>query len=344
MLQVTPDILDQGRQLLDRTLGHVPASAGRYGPPQPPWEELHGETFSRDMVGGLTPDALGRDDFSTDTRVASYDYLMAAYELNRHRPVYPPIWQPPGLYLMSGDQGDGKTMTAAEIGVLFVLCGWPSFSVNGGLCFGKVLLPHQVYAFADYITRGAFGFGDEFHSIYGRYEGQTVRGRTMAQGTAGFRKELIWFFGASSREWLLGGDIKSSIRGVGYPFQDYPAGGNYTFPPWAYRGATWYYPDPWRGTQYRELHDKGQQHREPCRRWTEYHRADSLYRAAKHYVSWEKIILDFGGKAGGRRLPQLPRRPGRTSPTRGRSRSAWRSSAGMRTDILTMPWTPIGRH
>ena len=297
-LTVTPTILDQGRALLDQAYGRKTSQDVRHGPPQPPLDELPGWTFTREMVGDLSPDDLGRDDFSTDRRLKSYDFLAAAYELNRHRPVFPPIWQPPGLYLLSGDQGDGKTLCAVDIGVLFVLCGWPSYSVNGGLCFGKVLEPYQVYAFGEYITRGSFGFGDEFHAIYGRYDGQTIRGRTMAQSTAGFRKEFIWFFGATSREWMLGADIKSAVRGIGYPFQDYPHGGEYTAPPWAYKGVQWYYPDPWRGNQYREVHDSGEQHREPCRKAKTYHSSANLYRAGQHYVSWEKIQVDFGGKLG----------------------------------------------
>ena len=297
-LTVTPTLLDQGRSRLDRAYGHKTAQEVRHGPPQPPWDELPGMTFTRDMVGDLSPDELGRDDFSTDQRVRSYDFLMGAYELNRHRPVFPPIWQPPGLYILSGDQGDGKTLCAVDIGVLFVLCGWPSYSVNGGLCFGNVLQPYQVYAFAEYITRGSFGFGDEFHAIYGRYDGQTIRGRTMAQSTGGFRKEFIWFFGATSREWMLGADIKSAVRGIGYPFRDYPPGGEYVAPPWAYKGVQWYYPDPWRGNQYREIHDKEENHRDPCRKHKTYHFPPNLYRAGKHYVSWEKIQVDFGGKLG----------------------------------------------
>ena len=298
LLAVTPDILDRGRALLDAAYGHVPSAAVEYGPPQPPLDELHGLTFSRDMVGDLSPDEFGRDDFSVDQRVRAWEYLNAAYELNRHRPVAPPIWQPPGLYILSGEQGGGKTMTAGDLGVIFLMCGWPAYSVNGGLCFGKTLEKHQVYSFADYMTRGGFGFGDEIHAIYGRYEGQTVRGRTMAQGTAGFRKEKIWFTGATSREWMIGADLKAAVRGVGYPFQWNPSAPTAYPPLWAHRGVEWYFPDPWRGNEFREQFDKTRQHRQPCRRSMVYHDPHSLYRAAQHYVSWEKIELDFGGALG----------------------------------------------
>ena len=298
LLAVTPDVLDQGRAILERAFGTGPATKIEYGPPQPPLEELSGLTFTRDMVGDLTPDEFGRDDFSTDQRVKAWEFLNAAYELNRHRPVPVPIWMPPGLYLLCGEQGGGKTMTAVDIGVMFMMCGWPPYSVNGGLCFGKTLERHQVYAFADFISRGGFVFGDEFHAIYGRYEGQTVRGRTMAQGTAGFRKENIWCIGSSSREWMIGADLKAAVRGVGYPFQWDPSGPT-AFPPlWSHRGVEWYYPDPWRGKEFREEFDRTRQHREPCRRGNVYHDPYSLYQAAQHYVSWEKIELDFGGKLG----------------------------------------------
>ena len=57
-------------------------------------------------------------------------------------------------------------------------------------------------------------------------------------------------------------------------------------------------PRPWRGTQYRELHDKDEQQREPCERHTQTLHPYSLFTAAKHYNSWEKITLDYGGDLG----------------------------------------------
>ena len=297
-LAVTRDVLDHGRAVLDAAYGRKRASQVQYGPPQPSLDDLQGVTFTRDMVGDLTPDEFGRDDFTTDQRVKAWEFLSAAYELNRHRPTPVPIWMPPGLYLLCGEQGGGKTMAACDIGVLFMLCGWPPYSVNGGLCFGKTLAKHQVYAFADYISRGGFCFGDEFHAIYGRYEGRTVRGQTMAQGTAGFRKENIWCIGSSSREWMIGADLKAAVRGVGYPFQWDPSAATAYPPLWAHRGITWYYPDPWRGREFREEFHKDKQIREPCKEWVSYHDPHACYRAAQHYVSWEKIELDFGGELG----------------------------------------------
>ena len=154
--------------------------------------------------------------------------------------------------------------------------------------------PHQVYAFPDYVTKGAILVADELHAIYGRSEGMSVRGRTMAQGTAAFRKEEISAFGCTAREWMLGGDLKAAVRGVGYPEPSIPQG-RLTVPPWAYRQIQWHYPDPWRGQQLREQRDPNREYREPCREWTMDLHPYDVYRAAKHYNSWEKIQLDYGG-------------------------------------------------
>ena len=297
VLAVTPDILRQGRETLDSAFRTMRARDSRHGPPQPPLDQLHGTTFTPDMVGDMGREPFGEDMFSIDQRVQAARWLLAAYEANRVRPVYPPVWFKPGLYVLSGDMGDGKTLGAVSFAVLWMMCGWPSFSANGGLCFGKMLEPAQVYAFPEYVSRGSLCVADELHAIYGRYEGQSIRGRTMAQGTAAFRKERIYAFGATAREWMLGGDLKAAVRGVGYPFEMHPRGKPIA-PPWAYKGIKWYYPDPWRGTQYRELHDKGEQHREPCERYTQALHPYSLFTAAKHYNSWEKITLDYGGHLG----------------------------------------------
>ena len=297
VLAVTPEILRQGRETLDSTFRNIRAKDSRHGPPQPPLDELHGTTFTPDMVGDMGRGPFGDDVFSIAQRVQAAKWLVAAYEANRQRPVYPPVWFKPGLYILSGDMGYGKTLGAVSFAVLWMMCGWPSFSANGGLCFGKSLAPAQVYAFPEFLTRGSICVADEIHAIYGRYEGLTVRGRTMAQATASFRKERIYTFGATAREWMLGGDLKAAVRGVGYPFEMHPKSKPIA-PPWAYKGIKWYYPDPWRGTQYRELHDKDEQHREPCERHTQTLHPYSLFTAAKHYNSWEKITLDYGGDLG----------------------------------------------
>ncbi len=297
VLAVTPDILRQGRETLDGAFKIMRTQDSRYGPPQPPLDELYGTTFTPEMVGDMGREPFGEDVFSIDQRVRAAKWLLAAYETNRKRPVYPPVWFKPGLYVLSGDMGDGKTLGAVSFAVLWMMCGWPSFSANGGLCFGKSLIPAQVYVFPEFLTRGSICVADELHAIYGRYEGQSVRGRTMAQGTAAFRKERIYAFGATAREWMLGGDLKAAVRGIGYPFEMHPRSKRIA-PPWAYKGIKWYYPDPWRGTQYRELHDKEDQHREPCERYTQTLHPYSLFASAAHYNSWEKITLDYGGDLG----------------------------------------------
>ena len=296
VLEVTPELLRRGKTALDEAFGTPMAAEVNYGPPQPPLDELPGATITPEMVGDLGLDPFGRDDFSIDQKVQAARYINAAYEANRHRPIPPPFttFFGPGLYVLSGDVGDGKTLVAVSLAVEWMIHGWPAYSANGGLAFGKALEPAQVYAFPDYVTKGAIVVADELHSIYGRSEGMSVRGRTMAQGTAAFRKEEIYAFGCTAREWMLGGDLKAAVRGLGYPKAAVPKGKLYA-PPWAYRQVQWHYPDPWRGKQFREQREPDREYREPCREWTMGLHPYSVYRAARHYNSWEKIELDYGG-------------------------------------------------
>ena len=265
-----------------------------HGPPQPPLEELPGTTVTPEMVGDRGIDPFGRDDFSLDQKVAATRAINEAYERNRETPVYPALWCPPGLYVLSGDQGDGKTHAAVAIARLFMLCGWPVYSANAGVGFGKALDEAQTFNFHNVVTRGSCLVADELHAIYGRGAGNAVRGRTMAQGTAGFRKEMIWAFGATSREWMIGGDLKSAVRGIGYPEKTQPQGRRIA-PPWCYKAIKWHYPDPFRGRQYRETLDPELRHREPTESWTQVLHPHDLWEAGKLYHSWEKIITDFGG-------------------------------------------------
>ena len=129
--------------------------------------------------------------------------------------------------------GDGKTLCATNIGVTYMMCGWPVYSTAAFL-FGKRFDEAQTYAFPKFVSPGCFLFADELHAIYGRYQGSATRNQTMAQATASFRKQKILCFGATAREWLVGGDLKASVLGLGYPYRSRPAGPR-TAPPWAYR-------------------------------------------------------------------------------------------------------------
>ena len=74
---VTRDILDQARRALAepfRPAGRPPV----YGPPQPPLDELHGETFTPEMVGDMGPNPFGEDDYTVDQRVKAAQWLLDA--------------------------------------------------------------------------------------------------------------------------------------------------------------------------------------------------------------------------------------------------------------------------
>ena len=126
VLRVTPEALREGRARLDAAFDLQKAEAPRYGPPQPPLDELPGETITPEMVGDLGLDPFGRDDFSIDQMVQAARYLNATYEENRLHPVHPPFPFGPGLYVLSGDMGDGKTLAAVSLAVTWMMCGWPA--------------------------------------------------------------------------------------------------------------------------------------------------------------------------------------------------------------------------
>ena len=289
-IAVNRGMINEARLVLSspvRSSGPGPA----YGPPQPPLDELHGTTITPEIVGDMDSNTFGDDDYTVDQRVKAARWLMAAYELNRCRPLYPRIWYPPGLYLLSGKMGGGKTLIGTNLAVIFAICGWPTYS-SAAFLFGKRFDEAQVFAFPNFVTPGCFLFLDELHAIYGRYQGSATRNQTMAQATASFRKQRITCFGTTAREWLVGGDLKASVLGLGYPYQSRPAGPR-TAPPWAYRAIRWYYPEPWGGKELRESFGEGNQME--CKRGTEYPHSYDLTRAGAHFNSWEKIKLDFGG-------------------------------------------------
>ena len=295
VISVTGDMLAAARTQIVTSLNR-PTSAARqaherFGPPQPPLDELEGVTVTPDMVGDMPVNAFGEDDFTKDHRVKCAKWLLEAYDLNRHRPVYPHIWQKPGLYLLAGDMGGGKTLYCANIAIIFMMCGWPVYSTAAFL-FGKLFNEEQTFAFPEYGSRGAMVFADEFHAIAGRYTGQTIRGQTLAQSTAGFRKEKVWAFSTSAKEWMLSPDIKSSILGIGYPQERQRPEGT-RLPKWAHRQLTWYYPDPWTGREYREQF--GDTKPNKVQKWQEFPHPYDLHRAGKHFNSWEGIKLDYGG-------------------------------------------------
>ena len=88
--------------------------------------------------------------------------------------------------------------------------GWAAHSANAGLAFGKAPGPRQVHALSGYAARDPVTIAGELHAIRGRSEGMSVRGRTMARGTAAFRK---------------GGDLRPRLHGQGMDAGGRPEGG-----------------------------------------------------------------------------------------------------------------------
>ena len=99
---------------LDSAFGIRLAETPRRGPPRPPPDEPSGETITPETVGGCGLDPFGRDGLSTGRKVRRARCLPACCEANRRRPAFPPFTSAfgPGLHLLSGGVGDGRTPVA----------------------------------------------------------------------------------------------------------------------------------------------------------------------------------------------------------------------------------------
>ena len=139
-----------------------------------------GETITAETVGGRGLDPFGRDGLSTGRKVRMVGCLAACCEANRHQPVFPPftsaVWE------------TARRHWSSPVAVEWMVSGWAAHSANAGLAFGKPPGPRQVYALSGYAARDPVIVAGELHAICGRSEGMSVRGRTMARGTAAFRK------------------------------------------------------------------------------------------------------------------------------------------------------------
>ena len=99
---------------LDSAFGIRQAETPRRGPPRPPPDEPSGETITPETVGGCGLDPCGRGGVSTGRKVRRARCLPACCEANRRRPVFPPFTSAfgPGLHVLSGGVGDGRTPVA----------------------------------------------------------------------------------------------------------------------------------------------------------------------------------------------------------------------------------------
>ena len=152
---------------LDSDFGIRQADTPCRGPPRPPPHEPSGETITPETVGGPGLDPCGRGGVSAGRKVRRARCLPACCEANRHRPAFPPFTSAfgPGLHLLSGGVGDGRTPWPSPTAVEWMVPGWADHSANAGTAFGKAPGPRHPR----------------------RSEGMSVRGRTMARGTGASR-------------------------------------------------------------------------------------------------------------------------------------------------------------
>ena len=261
----------------------------KLGPPQPPAEELYGTTIIREHIEGMKRDTLGREIFSLQARLAQFDEDAAEHEQNRAAPLPVTGWEP-GLYILTADMGDGKTLYVTHITRAFYRAGWNVYSTSS-LLFGQRMAPEQAYAFPDFVEPGSVVFVDEIHVLVERYAGNATRQRTWAQAMTALRKEGVVVFGASAYEELIGYEAKMSAAAVGYPQRWYPQD-PMTAPPWCYVTIGWWGPRPWRNETLGER--EGIVRRGRKRKHWVTPNPYGLYQDARTFDSWERVDIGAG--------------------------------------------------
>ena len=179
---------------LDSAFGIRLAETPRRGPPRPPPDEPSGETITPETVGGCGLDPFGRDGLSTGRKVRRARCLPACCEANRRRPAFPPFTSAfgPGLHLLSGGVGDGGTPVAVFPGggMDGPRPGRPQRQRRARVRKGSRSPsgPHTL-GLRRQGRRHRRRRAPRHPRHPRRSEGMSVRGRTMARGTAAFRRE-----------------------------------------------------------------------------------------------------------------------------------------------------------
>ena len=93
--------------------------------------------------------------------------LPACCEANRRRPAFPPFTSGfgPGLHVLSGGVGDGRTPVAVFPGGEWMVPGRAARSADAGPVFGKAPGPRQVQTLSGYAARDAVIGAGELHAM-----------------------------------------------------------------------------------------------------------------------------------------------------------------------------------
>ena len=175
---------------LDRAFGIRQAETPRRGPPRPLPDEPSGETITPETAGGPGLDPCGRGGVSTGRKVRMARCLPACCEANRHEPVFPPVTSAfgPGLHVLSGGVGDGRTPVAVGPGggMDGSRPGRPQRRRRARVRKGprSPSGPHPL----GLRRQGRRHRRRRAPRHPRRSEGMSVRGRTMDRGTAAFRR------------------------------------------------------------------------------------------------------------------------------------------------------------
>ena len=167
--------------------------------------------------------------------------------------------------LFAGDRGFGKTMFAYfEAGKLYRV--GVNVVSNMSPDFGYFLTTAADLACMVYAPAFTLFLIDEIHNVMNRYRQTSNFQQEMVASCANMRKGRIGIFGITSQDGSLGGDAKSQIRWVFYPYEGLPIGTQIVGPAWSRTIATrigpW--PDEWRGRTLADQRGLAHVRREPC--------------------------------------------------------------------------------
>ena len=183
--------------------------------------------MGRDQI--LQSYAPKRDAFSLNQRLETWERCLGwrQYHLEMmYRELMPDLPYKSGIYFMSGDRGEGKSLLAATWALRYWKRGYHVFS-NASFLFGERLTnAEDIYALCDSIPPKSVVFLDEAHTLLQSQSDHTLRNTTFINSTAHLRKHGVVLILGSTYEDRVSKYLFGDIDYLVHP---------YTYEPWKNR-------------------------------------------------------------------------------------------------------------